>query len=305
MRVISLDDIKLTTAVRRLELWGTRGLRSLRAQPASNWVRMTEIAAVIGLAALSTRLVWTLVGAPEWPAGIANAATSVVQSKPRDWQVSALLTVDPFHRGGAVNPTLKTGRAPETMLNLQLFGIRAGHEVNMGSAIIAGQDNIQNAYFIGQDIMPGVTLESVARGHVTIRRNGVTERLSLDKEKTTELARATVVTGGVTAAPQTPAAESKPRIDAGASAFFAGIKFANQNEENGARGVILQPGTIPELFSQAGLKAGDLLVGVNGMSVTDVTSLMALANTLRGAEHLSLEIVSEGQRKIHQVAVDR
>jgi len=299
MRAISLEDIKLTSTAQRLELWGTRGLRILRAQPAARWISLTEVTAVVGLAALSAQLVWTIAGSPQWPAAIANAAAPAVSAKSRDWQASALTTLDPFHRNAVSGAVAAGERAPETMLNLQLFGIRAGSESNGGSAIIAGADNVQSAYFVGQEIMPGVRLERVSPERVMIRRNGVVESLSLDREKNPEPVK-TETTASVPAG-QSLTEQPWRRVSVSAAALFANLKFANQD----GGGVTLQPGAAADLLAQAGLKPGDVLVGVNGTPVTDITSLMAIAAAWGDAERLSLETVSEGQRKIHKLAVDQ
>ncbi len=302
MGALGFPNLKLITATPRLGRWGMRGLRFLRAQPTSRWVALTEVSAVVGLAALSAQLVWTLAGAPEWPAIGPDTMASPARATARGWQASALTTVDPFHRSGATGQATTIERAPETLLNLQLFGIRAGSGAGGGSAIISGPDNVQDAYTLGQEIMPGVRLERIAPGRVMIRRSGVVESLSLDKQTDSAKSPTLAVTP-----PVSPPAIEEPwrRIDVGAATLFANIKLANQGGLKGADGVVLLPGADPALLAQVGLKAGDVLVGVNGTPVTDITSLMALTNTLRGAERLSLEIVSEGQRKIHKVAVDQ
>jgi general secretion pathway protein C len=298
MRTISFSDHKLTLATQRLELWSARGLRILRAQPATRWITLTEVTAVVGLAALSAQLVWTIAGSPQWPAAIANAAAPAFQANSRDWQASALTTLDPFHRNATPGAAAVGEGAPETMLNLQLFGIRAGSGSHGGSAIIAGADKFQSAYFVGQEIMPGVRLERVEPGRVTIRRNGVIESLSLDREKTPDPVKTETVASVFV---EQNAERSWRHISVSAAALFANLKFANQD----GGGVILQPGAAADLLAQAGLKAGDVLVGVNGTPVTDITSLMAIAAAWGDAERLSLETVSEGQRKIHKLAVDQ
>jgi len=188
-------------------------------------------------------------------------------------------------------------RAPETMLNLQLYGIRAG--MNGGSAIIAGADNIQKAYFIGEEIAPGVRLERVAQGRVTIRRNGVVESISLDKERVATMPEVVAEPTAVTApAASASSSDEWRRISGDVATLFAGLKLAPRAEG----GVVLQSGAA---LAQFGFSSGDVLVAVNGTPVRDVANLTAAATTWRDAERLTLEVERDGQRIIHKIAVDR
>jgi len=210
--------------------------------------------------------------------------------------------VNPFHRQGA--PTIgsdSSQRAPETMLSLQLFGIRAGEGAAGGAAIIANANNLQNTYLVGQEIMPGVRLEKVSPGHVLIRRNGVIEKLSLDKEKDNVSSPAAV--GNVT----TPPAVSEDgwkRIALDGGSLLSEIQLGPRQGQ-GDGGLTLLSAKTPGLLDRLGLAPGDVLVSVNGTAITDVAKLASIAETLRDAERVTLEIERNGQRKVHRFAVDR
>jgi len=300
VRALSFGTIRLTPAAQRMELWGSRGLRILRTQPAAHWIALAEVSAAVVLAALSAQLLWAIAKPPEWAATYAEASKAPAQMPRQEWQTSALATVDPFHRRLAAAPA-RSERAPETMLSLQLFGIRAGEGTTGGSAIIAGADNVQNVYFVGQEIMPGVKLERVSAGRVMIRRNGVIESLSLDKEPPTAVSPES----GASSATVAPAGEAWSRVTTGADTLFSQIQFTPRRAENGAPGLILQSGKTAGLLEQAGLMPGDVLLAVNGAPVSGVADLMAMANSLRDAERLTLEIERNSQRKVHRIAIDR
>jgi general secretion pathway protein C len=299
MRAINIHGRKLTSAKASLEALTRSGWRRLRAQPTGCWVTVTEVAAAVSLAAVSAQLVWSLAGSTAWPA--TSGALVGTSPPPRaSLHIGVLTTVDPFHRDVApVAATAGEIRAPETMLNLQLYGIRAG--MNGGSAIIAGADNIQKAYFVGQEIMPGVRLERVAQGRVTIRRNGVAESISLDKERPATPSEAVAQTAAVPASvktPAEPASDEWRRVSGDVAALFASLKFTPRAEG----GVVLQSGAA---LVQFGFSSGDVLVAVNGTPVRDVANLTAVATTWRDAERLTLEVERAGQRIIHKIAVDR
>ncbi len=314
MSEVSFPDFKLAPTARRMERWGSQSLGLLRAQPAARWRGLIEGVAVVGLSAFAAQLLWTLIGSPESSEALATVGKAVAPAASRStWRSGALTTFDPFHRAIAATSGGAAAHAPETMLSLQLFGIRVGQGGAGGSAIIAGVDNTQNVYFAGQNIMPGVRLEQVLPGRVTIRRNGVTESLSLDKEKVVAgvspadmpgVGPATDRSSPAMLSAATEAAEPWRRIDVGAKALFSNLRFTAQTGDTGAAGVVLQSAT-PTLLEQAGLVSGDVLLAVNGMPVSDIASLTALVPSLGDAERLTLDIERKGQRKVHRIAVDR
>lgn len=59
----------------------------------------------------------------------------------------------------------------------RLFGVRSGGPGG-GSAIIAGSDGVQKSYAVGETIVDGVTLASVAADHVELSRGGARATLS-------------------------------------------------------------------------------------------------------------------------------
>ena len=84
---------------------------------------------------------------------------------------------DPFYR--LDSPAATTQNV--TSLSLVLFGVRTNESSGGGSAIIAGEDGVQNSYAVGEEVAPGVTLDSVAFDHVVLSRGGVKESLYLDQ----------------------------------------------------------------------------------------------------------------------------
>lgn len=84
---------------------------------------------------------------------------------------------DPFFRTAGA----QSGPALVTALPLKLFGTRLDFATGRGSAIIATPDGVQSSFAVGEMVMPGARLASVAGDYVEIDRNGVRERLSLDQ----------------------------------------------------------------------------------------------------------------------------
>jgi len=131
----------------------------------------------------------------EWVAPLPVQSTQIDRAKiaPLDTRFDAFHRTQPTE----VMPATIGDDAPETTLNLILKGHRAGPN---GSATIQTPDRTQAPYYIGDEIMPGVTLEAVYQGYVIIRRSTGLERLSNKREQLfgrTEETEATVTeTGG-------------------------------------------------------------------------------------------------------------
>lgn len=168
--------------------------RVVRALPQGGPLAWLEIVLLMVLAVQLARLVWTVatpVGPlgrwlPEQPAQMTPAARTALFAR-----------FDPFFRGGTAS-----GPVAVTSLSLKLFGIRMNEASGQGSAIIAGPDGIQSSVGVGDEIVAGVTLKSVAIDHVVIDRGGAEETLYLDQSQAAPVA----TPGG----PPTPGATPLP-----------------------------------------------------------------------------------------------
>ncbi len=78
--------------------------------------------------------------------------------------------------------------APETKLNLKLYGIRYDQSgQDRGSAVLQTPDNVQKNFYIGDEVIRDVTLASVSRDFVVLSANGRLERLSTQRGANTAL----------------------------------------------------------------------------------------------------------------------
>ena len=131
--------------------------------------RLTSLpvgAALIGLlsalcAVQTARLLWvsvTPVGpTSQWGAPAVNLV-------PPSARLALFSGFDPFYRADASVAMTQN----VTSLSLVLFGVRANESSGSGAAIIAGEDGIQNSYAVGEEVAPGVTLDTVAFDHVIL-----------------------------------------------------------------------------------------------------------------------------------------
>ena len=221
----------------------------------ANLPAVAEILLLAVLAVQCARLVWTVV-TPIGPVG--------------DWRPAApgfagpstamLRGFDPFFRlsGGDAQTSVVTS------LQLTLFGTSVNEAVGGGSAIIAGPDNVQQSVAVGQEIMPGVKLKSVAFDHVTIDRGGIVEELYLPQDSVAPPPAA--VPGGASS----PVAIAPSPGRAGGVSIAqirADIGFIPRVDGGRISGLVVRPQGAGEAFRQAGLKDGDVVTAIGGRAV--------------------------------------
>lgn len=270
------------------------------------WVTPVEVALALALGALAAQLAWTILAPPGWP-----DATAVPVRRALPLQAvpgGGLLDQENlFHRARAgVRDGDRAGdaigQAPETMLNLSLFGIRAGVDGKAGgTAIIGTPDNKQDAYAIGQEIMPGIRLERILPDRVVIRRNGVLESLSFDRERGGRPAPDAEAAGAGVPAAAEGAAAPRVRIATSLAEVLAGVQVQPRGTQGG---LVLRPRGSSDLLRQAGLAPGDVLLAINGRAVTGVAALPALAEELKQVKNLSIDIERGGQKQTVRLVID-
>jgi general secretion pathway protein C len=230
------------------------------------------------LAMQVARLFWTIV-TPVGAAG--NWRAPSVNLVPASARAALFSGFDPFFR----NDQPAAGAGNVTSLNLTLFGIRANESSGGGSAIIAGDDGVQNSYGVGEEVAPGVILDAVAFDHVILSRGGVKESLYLDQSVPAENVN-----------PATPPpSTSAPSGDAALNAetIQKSIGFTPRNEGGRVTGLVLQPRDDGTMLRLAGFQAGDIVVAVNGRPVTSAADIAAL---LKPGARLSVEVERGGSK---------
>lgn len=226
------------------------------------------------LAALLARLFWVAV-TPIGPVGEWRPPTARL---PVPAVRTALLgNIDPFGRSGpaTTDPNLVTS------LDLELFGIRQNLGAGTGSAIIGTPDGEQMSFAVGEEIMPGATLAEVAFDHVVIDRGGLREKLFLDESEPAQLV------GG---AAESAAVASDSSADLTAGNVAEAVNFSPRTRGNSVTGIRVMPGSNRELWDATGLQPGDVIVQVNGVSVTSSSDLEQLRREMRPGARLTLSV---------------
>lgn len=180
-------------------------------------------------------------------------------------------TFDPFHRGTAPAPAELGQDAPETTLNLKLFGLRSGEN---GSAILQTPDNKQGVYSAGDEIINGVVLKSISPDFIVLSINGKLERL-------------TFVRGEDSALRAVP--EAEPKISA--EMFMREVDVKPAMTDGVRQGFRVSSRFGAGKLSRYGLQDGDILLSLGGTDLTrGQPDWRAISENLSGAREINAKI---------------
>ncbi|SFC05839.1 type II secretion system protein C [Marinospirillum celere] len=82
------------------------------------------------------------------------------------------------------------------------------------------------------------------------------------------------------------------------------ITVSPHNEGGQLQGFRIRPGSDPALFESLGLEAGDLVVSVDGVPVSDTAAMMNLHGQLATARSLDVEILRDGERLLFSLEME-
>lgn len=267
------------------------GDASLRAV---DWLALVERGLLVVLALLLVRLAWVIV-TPVGSFGPWEGRQAQLLSPSARQALFA--SFDPFFRTGAP----QQGGGVVTSLALTVYGIRLNEGSGLGSAIVAGPDGVQNSFAVGDEILPGVVLKSVAFDHVTIDRGGAEEQVFIDQSSAAPVATPPAAQAGPgwqsAAPPPPPAASAGPSADS----LKREIGFAPRMQNGRVTGLVVS--ARGPAFASAGFRPGDIISQVNGQPVGDLASLQnqiapgaRLSLTVeRGAAVASVNLIVQGQ----------
>jgi general secretion pathway protein C len=240
---------------------------------------------IVALVWATVSLFWTLVR-PMGPVGRWQASgNGVVAADPL-----ILTRFDPFFR-------LQETTAPSvTSLNLKLFGTRIDSAMGRGAAFVTTPDGIQNSYVVGDEIVPGVKLKSIASDNITIERGGTTEQLYLDQS-----VAAAVVQPGVPAVPTAPQPSSAPVVSSSPprplspKAIVEGINFVPRMEKGVVTGFQVAPKGAGDAFNASGLQQGDIVTQIDGTPIRSAEGAIAAINGLAPEARVSFTVDRGGK----------
>jgi general secretion pathway protein C len=263
-------DVRLAIDPRRWRLF--------QRLPRYSLLSVAELLLLALLAVQCARLFWAVV-TPIGPLGDWRPSAGPDLARARAALSSGF---DPFFRLGQAQ-----GPAVVTTLQLKLFGVRVDEATGRGSAIIAGPDNVQTSYAVGEAIQPGVTLKSVGYDSVVIERGGAEETLYLDQSGAAPVVTVPPAAGntgllsdpaGVTSAPGTITITD----------LQSNLNLAPR--QSGGRVTGLVPRGDAAFLARIGLQPGDVIVQVSGRPIGSVQDLQRAAAGLSRGGNLSIAV---------------
>lgn len=261
------------------------------------WIRQAVLSVLIIMTAIIwSQIAWTLVVGASLD-GDGAQRQMVPASFPMRWSMAEtnLLTIaDPFFGGtpiASANGLSVDEVAPETNLDLQLYGIRSGESDRDGSAIIRVPDATQRAFQPGDEIMTGVVLARILPDRIVLRRDGVQESLFLsprDRRSTIDTGRS-ITARGTPAQPQRRAA---PQVSV--AALLSEMRFEPRVYNGRIDGFYIGQQTPADVLVGTGLQPGDVVMAVDEVRLVSIERLADIAEELQAAGSARVDIERDG-----------
>jgi len=153
--------------------------------------------------------------------------------------------------------------APVTTLGLNLYGITFTNDVNKNSAILGFNPNEQKSYKVGDEISSGVLVDYIDRDKVIINREGNQESVRF---KRTSI----IAINDVKQAKDRPNLRTTIKKENLLSDLFS---FVPYYKNGNLKGVEIFPGKNKDLFKENGLQSGDIIIAVNGVSISSPANI--------------------------------
>jgi len=177
----------------------------------------------------------------------------------------------------------------DTRLPLSLRGILSGE----GLALIEASGSGTKVYRIGDSLPGGAVLKDVLVDHVLIERAGVIERLALPRQALASQALKQEPTAAVDDAAAAPVRLGK-LLQQSPAELSKEFRLTPVSEGGKLRGYRLRALRSPEMLQRAGLEADDVLISVNGTSLTQANDLPKFIKDLRTATALDAVVLRNG-----------
>jgi general secretion pathway protein C len=263
------------------------------------WVALLLVAAIAWQMA---KMFWLL-----FPAGEAHAPLAVpaADAQPvaangptaRSWDINGNLFGEYNATAAAVEEVQE--EIPETQANLELRGVipLAPPAETESIAIIAEKGGDEKVYTVGDEVQRGLTLNAVYADRVVFRRGGRLEELRLPRADESAGAPTRARTSRTTA-PQARVASLREVISDSPTRLTDVIRPQPVFRDGKQKGYRVYPGRQRQMFTQLGLRPGDMIVQINGMALDDPARGMEVFRSLGDATQVSVTVERNGQPQV-------
>ncbi len=203
--------------------------------------------------------------------------------------IRSLLSARPFGNA-AVQPANDAGSLARSNLNITITGV-ASRKVG-GCALVVVQGQPEAAYCVGEELTPGVRLESVQADRIVILRNGVREWVTMKDAEGVP---------GTIAAPVQPIVRSLPdrqvvdrrqlQQQMGRPEFLSQALIV----PNPGGGFLVREVQSGSLYEKLGLRPGDVIRSANGQVLNSMDEVMRMYQQFGTAERITVDVQRQGR----------
>lgn len=255
------------------------------------------------------QLTWRLLPAPE-PMPFPPVSVQAVAA-PTSGLIAAAAEVANWHLFGRKDPTA-AGPVPEalpdTRLGLMLRGLLASTDPKYSLAIVADPAGQENYYKVGDSLPGGAELHEIHADRIVLRRAGQYETLRLPKEGVDLQSRAAGMmppsTSAALPASGAPLASYRQALVNNPQQVADLVHIEAAQDGNRFRGYRLQPGRDPGFLARYGLRPGDVVTRINGVTLDNPTKGVEAMRQLSEAPMIDLEVERNGVREQFMLPVE-
>ncbi|MCF6217805.1 MAG: type II secretion system protein GspC [Gammaproteobacteria bacterium] len=198
--------------------------------------------------------------------------------------------------------------APETKLKLELRGVIATGD-SFGAAIIADDRRREGYYRIGDELPGGVGLHEVFADRVILDRDGVYETLTLPSKRmsftdTKERGRSTRASTAISEEATQLLHNYRELLLNDPQQLIGAVRTFPVRRNGQLVGYRIAPGRDRSLLNKFGLRPGDIVTTVNGISLNSPANGLAVMQKLNSAQSLSLEVERNGRNQSFQFSLE-
>jgi len=176
--------------------------------------------------------------------------------------------------------------APETRLNLILYGVFAGDNLKQGTAIIGSKQGKQKHFKVEDKVDTGVWLAEVRKDHVLLKRGSNFEILRFPKQSSS----------GVTIK-QKKTRRLPVKLNGGKQAFMDNIRIVPVFADKGLKGYRILPKKNRAIYNRLGIKPSDIITSINGISLSNEREAMKVIGELVKSDQVDVKLERRGEIK--------
>lgn len=283
-------------------------------------VMVTNLILLLILAYTLAGLTWRLIPAPHQEAPPMRAdkeAGPAAQARPAGrWNIAQwhLFGAKPRVQKSAP-ASVQPARLPETKLNLVLRGVYASENPQAAGAILSEPSGKQGFYRVGARLPGGAVLKEVHADHIILERRGRLETLRLPKEKidgaqqrarrsSSGLGRG-AVTASLPADREPTPREFRDIVVKDPQRLTDIVQMTPYSKGGRFIGYRITPGKNKALFDSFGLRTGDIVTSINGITIDSPTNGLSVLRSLATARQVSIEVERNGVKQTLQLDLDQ